>query len=64
MVGCTEEEWWGDLSTYRDHVVRLTEGMPGFEGLIPFFDEEEGRLQHTSSSSRTRTSLGSRRAVW
>jgi hypothetical protein len=32
----------GDLSTYRDHVVRLTEGMPGFEGFIPFFDEEEG----------------------
>jgi hypothetical protein len=32
----------GDLSTYRDHVVRLTEGMPGFEGFIPFFDEAEG----------------------
>jgi hypothetical protein len=32
----------GDLSRYRDHVVRLKEGMPGFEGFIPFFDEEEG----------------------
>jgi hypothetical protein len=30
----------GDLSTYRDHVIRLTEGMEGFEGLIPFFEEE------------------------
>jgi hypothetical protein len=30
----------GHLSTYRDHVTRLTEGMEGFEGFIPFFEEE------------------------
>ena len=41
----------GDLSTYRVHVVRLTEGMEDFDGFVPQFAEDEGRTDQILNPS-------------